>query len=117
MSYQIRYFNNRVKRNLSKLGDRDKKLIRKYIENNLISGLYKLHSKRLKANLRGFRSYKMEKKGNYRLIFIVCEECRQIGYNRELKCVDCEKLEDKTVKLILYDYRDKIYDKLERMLK
>ena len=101
------------KRIFYKLEQKHKKLVNKYIEDEIINDPYK-HSKRLKeGNLRGIRSRRI---GNYRLIFIVCEECRQIGYNAELKCPDCEEFDDKIVKLILYDYRDKIYDKLERML-
>ncbi len=105
-----------MKKDFSKLSKNHRKLIDDYIKNKLINDPYK-NSKKLKGALKGIRSHKMEKLHNFRLIFVICEECRKIGYDKKLRCPDCGEIDDKTVKLILYDYRDKIYDKLERMLK
>jgi len=115
MTYNIVYFNNRSKKLFSKLKGKHKSSVSEYIEKELVNDPYK-NSKHLRQNLRGINSHKMGGLSNFRLIFVICERCREVGYDKILRCPDCNEMEDKTVKLILYDYRDKIYDSLERML-
>ena len=57
-----------------------------------------------KLNLSGCRSIRIDK--NFRIIFVVCEECRNI---QVCEFCFCEKLPDKTVIFLTIGPHDKAY--------
>ncbi len=57
-----------------------------------------------KLNLQGCRSARIDR--NFRLIFVICEECRPIA---ECEYCFCEGLEDKTVVFLTVGPHDKAY--------
>lgn len=63
------------------------------------------HSEELKAGLKGKRSCRI--KSNWRLIFTICEECREAKHQDTnlLDCPGCADQSDKTVNLLyIMDY-------------
>lgn len=57
-----------------------------------------------KLNLRGCRSARVDR--NFRIIFVICEECRNIP---ECEYCFCENLDDKTVVFLTVGPHDKAY--------
>jgi mRNA-degrading endonuclease RelE of RelBE toxin-antitoxin system len=57
-----------------------------------------------KLNLRGCRSIRIDR--NFRIIFVICEECRTIP---ECEYCFCEDLPDKTVVFLTVGPHDKAY--------
>lgn len=57
-----------------------------------------------KLNLIGCRSARVDR--NFRIVFVVCEECRSI---QECEFCFCEKLPDKTVVFLTVGPHDKAY--------
>ena len=57
-----------------------------------------------KLNLRGCRSARVDR--NFRIIFVICEECRSIP---ECEYCFCEGLDDKTVVFLTVGPHDKAY--------
>ena len=57
-----------------------------------------------KLNLRGCRSARMDR--NFRIIYVVCEECRRI---RDCQFCLCDGLEDKTVVFLTVGPHDRAY--------
>ena len=57
-----------------------------------------------KLNLRGCRSVRVDR--NFRVIFVICEECRNI---QECEFCFCENLPDKTVVFLTVGPHDKAY--------
>lgn len=57
-----------------------------------------------KLNLRGCRSARIDR--NFRIIFVICEECRKIP---ECEYCFCDGLDDKTVVFLTVGPHDKAY--------
>ena|SRR3990170_4527647 len=57
-----------------------------------------------KLNLRGCRSARIDR--NFRLIFVICEECRKIP---DCQFCFCEGLEDRTVVFLTVGPHDRAY--------
>ena len=57
-----------------------------------------------KLNLRGCRSARVDR--NFRVIFTICEECREISF---CEYCFCDGLEDKTVVFLTVGPHDKAY--------
>jgi mRNA-degrading endonuclease RelE of RelBE toxin-antitoxin system len=57
-----------------------------------------------KLNLRGCRSARVDR--NFRIIYVVCEECRRV---RECQFCFCEGLDDKTVVFLTVGPHDRAY--------
>jgi mRNA-degrading endonuclease RelE of RelBE toxin-antitoxin system len=57
-----------------------------------------------KLDLRGCRSARVDR--NFRIIFVICEECRNIP---ECEYCFCNGLEDKTVVFLTFGPHDKAY--------
>jgi mRNA-degrading endonuclease RelE of RelBE toxin-antitoxin system len=57
-----------------------------------------------KLNLRGCRSARVDR--NFRIIFVVCEECRQV---RECQYCFCDGLDDQTVVFLTVGPHDRSY--------
>ena len=57
-----------------------------------------------KLNLRGCRSARVDR--NFRIIFVICEECRKIP---ECEYCFCDGLKDKTVVFLTVGPHDKAY--------
>lgn len=57
-----------------------------------------------KLNLRGCRSARIDR--NFRIIFVICEECKQIP---ECEYCFCDDLNDKTVVFLTVSPHDKAY--------
>lgn len=57
-----------------------------------------------KLNLRGCRSARVDR--NFRVIYVVCEECRRIG---DCQFCFCEGLDDKTVVFLTVGPHDRAY--------
>lgn len=51
----------------------------------------------LKGEFKGLRRIRVGRR--WRVIFAVCEECRQLGYADLRKCLDCKDIPDKSLKL------------------
>ncbi len=82
------------------------KMLGKTVEEVLSTQPYE--SKRLvSAELRGRRSLR---KGDYRIIFAVCEECRKLQESYLNNCKTCNKHETNAVMLFTCGHRKHIYD-------
>ena len=57
-----------------------------------------------KLNLIGCRSYRINR--NFRIIFVICEECRSVS---ECEFCFCENLSDKTIVFLTLGPHDKAY--------
>ena len=71
----------------------DKKI--KFLANNPYGGAGNVGH--LKGEFKGLRRIRVGR--SWRIIFAICEECRKLGYKDLRKCVDCENISDKSVKL------------------
>jgi hypothetical protein len=63
-------------------------------------------SKRLEGSLHTKRSMR---EGSFRIIFIICEECRKLSHQKENGCTFCEQMSDKTVIFVETGLRGGIY--------
>lgn len=61
-------------------------------------------SKNLSGNLKGKRETYIGKE--YRLIFSICEECREKGYTKFNPCEDCEEKGDNSIVLWVIHHKD-----------
>lgn len=64
------------------------------------------NTKFLKGEFRGKRVCRI---GKIRIIFAICEECRKEGHITLNGCVDCNEMQDKTIKLFDIDNRGNVY--------
>lgn len=64
--------------------------------------------------MNGFRSHRV---GDYRVILRICKDCRERGFDGWISCMDCNTMDDETIKLFIADKRPKIYDRLDRLVK
>ena len=97
----------------------DKKMItfkkNKFVFNNILKAIEKLrtnpyyNSEQLSGK-KGKRKHDL--RPNYRLIFAICEECRNLNFIRNNGCSNCEENDDNT--LVLFDVgpRENFYNKL-----
>jgi mRNA-degrading endonuclease RelE of RelBE toxin-antitoxin system len=89
-----------------KLDKNTQKIIDKTIQFELTLQPYE--SKRLVASeFRGKRSFR---KGDYRIIFAVCEECRLMGLVHLNACENCNKHATNDIILFVCGHRKHIYD-------
>jgi mRNA-degrading endonuclease RelE of RelBE toxin-antitoxin system len=63
----------------------------------------------MKYEYAGFREVRVI--GNLRLLFAICDECRELRNNLK-KCVDCEELDQNIIKLLTTFYHKKKYPKI-----
>ena len=57
-----------------------------------------------KLNLRGCRSARVDR--NFRIIYVICEECRRI---QDCQLCFCDDLDDKTVVFLTFGPHDRAY--------
>jgi mRNA-degrading endonuclease RelE of RelBE toxin-antitoxin system len=65
------------------------------------------NTKGLTGDLAGQRSYR---KGDIRILFAICEECRKLNHQNKNACIDCDEIKDKAIKLFTVDYRGRVYE-------
>ena len=90
----------------------------KFRFNNIIEAINTLqnnpyyNSERLDGEYKGKRKH--EFRGNYRLIFVICEECRKLKHTRYNGCSNCGENKDNT--LVLFDVgpRENFYNKARK---
>jgi len=63
----------------------------------------------LKGNLRGFYSFPV--RSNFLVIYLYCKACRKKGDEEVVRCFDCEKFPDETIKFIDLGPQDQAYGK------
>ncbi|MGA2681878.1 MAG: hypothetical protein ABSF44_08775 [Candidatus Bathyarchaeia archaeon] len=91
---------------LRKLHKPVQKLIDKIIQEVLFLEPYE--SERLVSpKFKGKRSLR---KGDYRVIFAICEECRKLHEDRINNCYDCNQYGSNNVMIFLCGHRKHIYD-------
>lgn len=64
------------------------------------------NSMSLQGNYKGKRK---NRKGDLRIVFAICEECRELGYTDINRCLDCDKHSDQTLMLFDVDSRPRAY--------
>ena len=103
------YIKRHFQRSLEKLTERDKTL-KKVIESRVKAlSDFPLHdSKLLHGRFLGKRRTYVGKK--YRIIYSICEECREKNYKRFNQCPDCEEKPDKSIILWDVNKREVIYE-------
>jgi mRNA-degrading endonuclease RelE of RelBE toxin-antitoxin system len=89
-----------------KLDKNAQKLIDKAIQEILVLQPYE--SKRLVSH--EFKGKRSLRKGDYRIIFAVCEECRTLGEVYLNKCENCYEHKASDVVLFVCGHRKHIYD-------
>jgi len=72
-------------------------------------------SEPLHFELEGLWSYHRMKTGN-RIIFAVCEDCRERKLESVSNCADCREIPDNTIMLVAFGGHD-IYERLKRKRK
>ena len=93
-------------RSFRKLDNNIQRILDKTIQEVLFTQPYE--SKRLVApENRGKRCIR---KGNYRLIFGICRECREIGAVRLNNCIDCRNRGENDIMLFVCGHRKHVYD-------
>lgn len=68
----------------------------------------KRYSRRLTHKLKGKRRIHVGST-EYRIIYTICEECRELNELRLNRCSKCKERDDLTVILRNFDHRKKIY--------
>lgn len=103
------YFTESFQKQLKKLTKKDKKL-RNRIEDKIID--LSTHPKHNTDVLLGHPALGKRKIriGQYRMVFKICIECRENGYDTEENCIDCTKRDDNSLVFFLIDKRKKIYN-------
>lgn len=66
------------------------------------------NSESLGGNHKGKRKHV---RGNLRLIFAICKECRTNKYTDVFNCLDCAKTPDESLMFFDVDYRGQVYKK------
>jgi mRNA-degrading endonuclease RelE of RelBE toxin-antitoxin system len=89
-----------------KLDKSAQKIIDRMIKEEL--SLEPYESKRLVSpELRGKRSIR---KGDYRIIFAICQECKKLHEDRINNCYGCKRYGTNNVMIFLCGHRKRIYD-------
>ncbi len=65
-------------------------------------------SEQLQGPLKGKRKHRV---GNLRIVFAICEECRELGHDSINNCVDCDNMPDNALKVFDAGFRGAIYNR------
>ena len=106
MSHYNAVYEAQFKRNIRRYKSLRQRLKRR-IERLLIdpyANTEKLHGTGNQLNLRGCRSARLDR--NFRIIFVICEECREV---HECEYCFCNDLVDKTVVFLTFGPHDRAY--------
>lgn len=92
-------------REFRKLDPQVQKMLDNAIQEILFHHPYE--SKILKGNLKGKRSLRVR---NYRIVFAICEECRENNYVRLNGCKDCKKHGRNDIIMFTCGPRSEVYE-------
>lgn len=73
------------------------------------------NSEYLHFDLEGLRSYRLP--SGKRIIFAICNECREKGFEKANGCRDCAENPDNTIILFAFGEHDPVYNRLGRQRK
>jgi Txe/YoeB family toxin of Txe-Axe toxin-antitoxin module len=93
------FYEERFRRNLSRYPQLRERLVRltRRIARDPYENTERLSAQAGGLDLRGCRSYRIDR--NFRIVFVVCEECRQV---KECRYCYCEGLSDKSVLFLTF---------------
>lgn len=90
-----------------------KRIVNDKIMNHIRTNPY--DSEYLRCECAGLRSYTKFKSDN-RIVFAICKECRENGFENVNNCEDCDEITDNTIMLFAFGGHD-IYDWLGKKRK
>lgn len=101
--YEI-YLTSKFGKSIKKMDAHTKQRIEKSI-NDLSNDPYR-KSEYLRGKLKGRRKHRM---GDLRIVFAICEECRELGHHTINNCIDCDDLPKNGLKIFDIGLRGAIY--------